>query len=209
MPESPAFTSPTFTPEEELAFFGAPQLLKGEDRSEYNRLLEATVSAVKPADIFEHVFVRSIINLIWEAKRYRGLVTETIAAAELKALEQVLRPLMRHSAATFGRDPDYAQTLAEKYLLRSMDAVYWVDALLEEAGLDWETVKAEAFSLRRREIEALNRLITSAEARMKTTLREIDRHRKTLGQQLRQTIEQLDDSKITSVKEREKFKRAA
>jgi hypothetical protein len=193
-----------FPPEQELAFFGAPPLLKGEDPYQYNQLLETVSGTVQPADIFDRAFVRTIVSLIWEDKRYRRLAAETITAAEVEALEQVLRPLMRHSCATLGRDPDHAQTLAEQFVLGNADAIYGVDALLAEAHLDWETVKAAAFSLRRPEIEALNRLVTSAEARMKSTLREIDRHRKTLGRQ--QTIKQLDNSEFTVVEER---KRAA
>jgi hypothetical protein len=205
----PEFLSPNLTSEQDLAFFGAAPLLKGEDPNQYNQLLETVSSTVKPADIFERIFVRTIVNLIWEAKRYRRLAAETIIGAEVKALEQVLRPLMTHSVTMFHRDPDHAQTLAEQFVVGQSDAVYGVDSVLEEAHLDWETVKAEAFSLRRREIEALNRLVTSTEARIKTTLREIDRHRKTLGRQLRQAVKRLDDSEIMFVDEREERKRAA
>jgi hypothetical protein len=80
---------------------------------------------------------------------------------------------------------------------------------LATAGMNQEVVKAEAFSLRLREIESLNRLISGAEARMKTTLREIDRHRKGLGQQFRRAIEQLGDQPTLFRERREQRKHAA
>ncbi len=95
------------------------------------------------------------------------------------------------------------------YTRKDKAAVEEVDALLASAGLDRETIKAAAFSLRLREVESLNRMITSAEARMKTTLREIDRHRKGFGQQLRRAIEQVNNRESPLREEREQLGRAA
>jgi hypothetical protein len=207
----------TFTPDQELAFFGLPPLLKGEDSNKYNALLESVTAAVEPADIFERAFVRTIVDLIWEANRYRRLVGNVFAAAEQEALDRVLRHLLYGRAVplTFdGNDPDFplsikSETLSRHYMLKRQAAVEEVDALLASAGLDWEVVKAEAFSVRLREIESLNRMIAGAEARMKTTLREIDRHRKGFGQQLRRAIEQLGDQPTAVGEEPEELKRAA
>lgn len=209
--------SPAFSPEQELAFFGAPPLLKGEDPEKYNQLRETISSAVGPADIFEHAFVRTIVNLIWEANRYRRLIADTLVATEQEALERLLRHLLygTDTPCVFdGDDPDNflstkSQALSRQYVLRRQAAVEEVDALLTSAGLDWEVIKAESFSLRQREIESLNRMIAGAEARMKTTLREIDRHRKGLGEQLRCTIEKLDDRETPSGEDRDGLKRAA
>jgi hypothetical protein len=206
-----------FAPEQELAFFGAPPLLKGEDPNKYNQLLATISSTVTPADIFEGVFVRTIVNLIWETNRYRRLIANMIKAAEPEALERLLRPLLYGSDTALifdGDDPDCplitkAQALAKQYTLQKKDAVEEVDALFARAGLDWEAVKAAAFSFHLREIEVLNRMVAGAEARMKTTLREIDRHRKGFGQQLRRAIEELDDPATPLGEAPEERKRAA
>lgn len=209
--------SPMFTAEQEMAFFGAAPLLKGEDPNKYNQLLETVSGTVEPVDIFERAFVRTIVNHIWEANRYRRLIADTLVAAEQEALERLLRHLLYGKDTPFffdGDDPDCpqsikSQALSRQYVLKRQAAVEEVDALLASAGIDWEVVKAEAFSLRLREIESLNRMIAGAEARMKTTLREIDRHRKGLGQQLRRAIEQLDDPAAPPGQDREELKRAA
>ena len=211
------FESPALTPDQELAFFGPPPLLKGEDPDKYNALVETVAGSVEPADIFERAYVRTIVNLIWEANRYRRFIADTLVAAEQEALERLLRHLLYGRDTPFifdGDDPDNtlsikSQALSRLYVLKRQAAVEQVDALLASAGIDWEVVKAEAFSLRLREIESLNRMIAGAEARMKTTLREIERHRKGFGKELRRTIAQLDDQPSPLGEQRQDLKRAA
>jgi hypothetical protein len=208
-----------FTPEEELLFFGPPPLLKGEDPDSYDRLLKAVSDAVEPADIFEGAFVRTIVNLTWEANRYRRLVANTVVAAEQEGLDRLLKHLLYGSNTTpilfeGGDDPECpmaskSESLSRQYVLRRQPAIEEVNKLLASAGLDWEVVKAEAFASRLREIEALNRMIAAAESRMKTTLREIDRHRKGFGQQLRRVIDQLDNRETPRDTGREELKQAA
>jgi hypothetical protein len=204
---------PSFSPEQDLTFFGAPPLLKGEDASKYQQLFETVSNSVAPADIFESTFVRTIVDLIWEANRYRSLIANTLAAAEQDALQRRLAPLLESYENTFPNGDDLftskSHALSRKYVLKQQAAVEEVDTLLASAGINIEVVKAEAFSLRLREIETLNRMIASAEVRMKTTLREIDRHRKGFGQQLRRAIEQLNDPTDTLSQDREVLKRAA
>jgi hypothetical protein len=206
-----------FTPDQELAFFGSPPLLKGEDPNKYDQLLKSIASTVEPADIFERAYVRTIVDLIWEANRYRRLVADTLLAAEQEALERLLRHLLYGMDTPFVLDSNdpaspmstKSQSLSRQYVLKQKAAVEEVDALLATAGMNQEVVKAEAFSLRLREIESLNRLISGAEARTKTTLREIDRHRKGLGQQFRRAIEQLGDQPTLFRERREQRKHAA
>jgi hypothetical protein len=213
--ESAAPTSPKPGSEQDLAFFGAPPLLKGEDPEKYNLLLETVSGTVQPVDIFERAFVRTVVNLIWEANRYRRLVGNTIVAAEQEALLRILNHLLYGTdTPLLQMDGDNimsnkSQSLSRRYVLRQQAAVDEVDALLASAGLDGEVVKAEALSLRLREIEGLNRMIANAEARMKTTLREIDRHRKGFGEQMRRAIEQVDGPAAAPSEQPEDLKRAA
>jgi hypothetical protein len=206
-----------FTQEQETAFFGKAPLLKGEDRRQYDELLVAVSGTVTPADIFELSFVRTIVNLIWETNRYRRLIGNMLAAAEQEALERRLRALLYGSDTPFhfdSIDQDNplsfkSQALSRQYMLKQQAAIDEVSTLLASAGMDWEVIKAEAFSIRLREIESLNRMVAGAEARMKTTLREIDRHRKGLGQQLRRAVEQLDGSVNAIEQDRQEFQQAA
>ena len=52
-----------------LALFGPPPLLEGEDTVAYDELLVRISGAVKPTDIFEKIWIRDIVDLVWEAFR--------------------------------------------------------------------------------------------------------------------------------------------
>ena len=48
------------------ALFGRPPLLTGEDSAAYNDLLARVTGHLKPTDIFEEIWAREIVDLIWE-----------------------------------------------------------------------------------------------------------------------------------------------
>jgi hypothetical protein len=52
--------------------FGPPPLLEGEETAAYDELLVRISGAVNPADIFEEIWVRDLVDLVWEALRLLG-----------------------------------------------------------------------------------------------------------------------------------------
>jgi hypothetical protein len=56
-----------------LISLAPPPLLDGEDRVAYDALLKKLADAVKPADVIEEIFVRDVIDLVWEGLRLRRL----------------------------------------------------------------------------------------------------------------------------------------
>jgi len=67
--------------------------------------------------------------------------------------------------------------------------------VLTSAGLK-DTVNAQTFSVELNAIERINRMIEAAERRRNNCLREIYRHRETLGQTLRRAVQQLEDGQL-------------
>ena len=57
----------------EWGVLGQPQLIDGEDSEAYQKLHERVSLSVKPADIFEEIFVRDFVDLTWEVLRWRRL----------------------------------------------------------------------------------------------------------------------------------------
>ena len=49
-----------------LGLFGPAPLIEGEDAAAYDELLTGISSTVKPADILEDIWVRDIVDLVWE-----------------------------------------------------------------------------------------------------------------------------------------------
>jgi len=83
--------------------------------------------------------------------------------------------------------------LAQKYAQRESKAVTIVHKALAGASANIDDLLAKKMTDRFDAIEQIDRLITIAESRRNSSLHEIDRHRTTLGQALRRTIQEVED----------------
>src|SRR5262249_54402859 len=94
-------TTPASLPERvgRLALFGPPPLLEGEDTAAYDELLARISGAVKPADIFEEIWVRDVVDLVWEAFRLRRLKANLMTVVTHQGLTKILETLIGWSDA--------------------------------------------------------------------------------------------------------------
>jgi len=169
------------------ALFGPPPLFDGEDTEIYDQLLTQVSTTVMPTDIFEDIWVRDFVDLTFEAFRLRRLTANLIKANAHKGLSETLAPLVGWSQA---------ETLAEGWAGHRSDVVEEVNKTLTSAGLTTDSILAQTFSLKVNDIERIEHMIALAEARRNATLREIDRHRQTLGQKVRWAAQQLEDKQF-------------
>jgi hypothetical protein len=175
---------------EHQALFGPPPLFDEEDAKVYDQLLTQVSTTVMPADIFEDIWIRDVVDLTFEVLRLRRLTANLIKANEYKGLSETLAPLVGRSQA---------ETLAEGWVARKSDAVEEVNKTLTSAGLTNDTILAQTFSLKVNDIERIQNMIALAEVRRNGTLREIDRHRQTLGQKLRRAAQQLEHDEFQMI----------
>jgi hypothetical protein len=168
---------------EDPTLFGPPPLFDGEDTEIYDQLVREISTAVTPADIFENIWVRDVVDLTLEVFRLRRLTANLIKANAYKGLSETLAPLVGWSQA---------ETLAEGWAARKSDVVEEVNKTLTSAGLSTDSILAQTFCLKVNDIERIQHMMALAEARRNATLREIDRHRQTLGQKLRRAAQQLE-----------------
>ena len=196
-------TKPAGLPERvgRLALLGPPPLFDGEDTAAYDELLARISGAVKPSDIFEEIWVRDIVDLVWEAFRLRRLKANLMTATAYKGLEQILKPLV----ARFLEEVD----LAKAWAARKQSAIERVDKLLASAGLTVDAVMAQTLSNNLNDIERIDRMIAAAEARRSAILREVDRHRTTWGQDLRRAVQQAEDVEFEVIEDRPAVQSAA
>jgi hypothetical protein len=171
----------------QLALFGPPPLIEGEDTLAYDELLTQISTAVKPADILEDIWVRDIVDLVWEALRLRRLKSNLMMAAAVHGLAELLEPFMGE---------DDAIELARDWATRRPRAIKKVDSILASLGLTKDAVMAQTLSLKLDDIERIDRMIGLAEARRNVVLREIDRHREPLSQNLRRSVQQVEDGQL-------------
>jgi hypothetical protein len=152
-----------------------PPLIRDDRAGPYEALLAHIVAEVKPRGMVEHIWVRDFTDLAFEVVRLRGLKADLLTASAGEGLRNVLRDL--------GND-DYLG-LSKRWHAREPDAVAAVEAALATAGLGPGAVRAQALAVRIGEVEAIERMIRSAEARRDAMLHQLYRHQAALAERLR------------------------
>jgi hypothetical protein len=181
-------SSPTQTLD--LAFLGAPPLIPGENVAAYEKLRAYVSTAVNALDIFEAIWLREFVDKQWEIDRYHRVKANLIRGAKKMAAFNVLRPLV----AEGGFDMmDRASTLAEGWTKGDQQATKEVKDLLQSADLTEDAIVAEAVSIKRHDLEHIDRMIMTMEARRDNDLAELDLHRKMRGARCRFAVEQVQD----------------
>jgi hypothetical protein len=188
-----------------LTLYGPPPLIEGEDGAVYDELLARISGAVKPSDILEEIWVRDIIDLVWDTLRLRRLKASLINAAAAAGLERVQRSF-RHQGSAQHEPPSSLQPspvaeVASESTSRDRAAIRR-DQLLASAGLTMDEVMAQALSIKIDDVERIDRMIMTAEARRNAALRELDRHRATLGRQLRRLAQEAEDAEFEVIEAR-------
>ena len=152
-----------------LAWLGPPPLFEGEDAAAYDELWARIAGAINPADIFEELWVRDIVNGDWQVSRLRRLQASLMRATAYEGLQKVLEPLV---------EPYRDQAdLVRAWAARDKAAIKRVDELLASAGLTMDAVMAQTLCTYLDEFERIERMIASAEARRGAILYEVELHR--------------------------------
>ena len=89
-----------------------------------------------------------------------------------------------------------AEELVQDYVRRKRRAIKLIHQLLAKANVSIEILTAEALAPEFDYIERIDRLTTIAEGRRNASLREIDRRRPALGERLRQSVQDVEDSEF-------------
>jgi len=181
-------------PSGEPDFFGAPPLIQGENPADYQALLKRVSVAVRPRDFLDEIWVRDIVDLYWEMLRLRRLKAGLLNASMGDGLRAVLGSLRSTGSSSLT-----TEALVQSWLNGSPDSRKKVEQSLAAAGFSMDVVAAAALSKKLDEFERIDVMITRAEARRNNALREIDRHRATLGAALRAAVDDAEDAEFTDV----------
>jgi hypothetical protein len=192
-PEMPA--APESNALSRVSFFGPAPIIAGEDTEAYDDLFARVSGDVRPADIIEEIWVRDIVDLTWEIFRWRRLKTALLSAATPEALREVLAPLMRAESSA-----EYK--LVKKLATGNPAAITRFNKLMASANLTMDTVMARALVTEFDHIERIDRLMTIAEGRRNIVLREIDRHRSTFGQVMRERVRDVAEAEFEIVEQK-------
>jgi len=177
-----------------LALAPAP-LLPDEDEEAFIALAERVVFAAAPADAIEEILIRDVIDLTWEVLRLRRIKVGLLNASLGEGVQQVL------DRVGYGGDFNSHQRrgLSERWAAGGSRAKSEVETVLGKAGLSLSEVTAQTVDYKLYTFERLDNMLASSEARRNNALREIDRHRETLGAAARRAVEDAEDVEYREV----------
>jgi len=186
----------------ELRLFSKPPLLITESAEDFASLNAAFAQAIKPRDVVERMYVDDIAALSWEILRFRRCKVAIINAAFKGALEDLLGRLTGTS------DWDSLRALVENWFSEP-EAKKEVSQLLAEYHLDESAIEAEAIRSRSAELELLDRMLTSLEARRNRALRCVADYQDRFAKQLREVSDRVIEGKTVVQLENRSAKRTA
>jgi len=185
-------------------------VLKGESAEEFERFHDAFIEELKPRGIVEAQLVADIAEKAWEIRRYQRVKTNLINSARRPGVKELLESLIECS-----RELDYRHRENEIYRLTEQ----WfgdesdkneVLQIFERFGLDESAVEATAMRSAAPDLETLDRLMASQEARLSRALRLLaDVRGGFVGQQLRARIDRVIDGKTLALEDASKKPPAA
>jgi hypothetical protein len=171
-----------------LALLGARPLIRGEDAASYDELLVRICGTLRPADSLEEIWIRDVVDLVWDTFRLRRIKANMLT----HEIEWHIGNKLRHER------PDDAQEMARAWACGDDDAASYVPAALTSVGTSIDKLLAESMRSRSGDVERLDRMLVSAEARRSAALRELDYHRGPLARKLRRAIAEAEQSEFTA-----------
>jgi hypothetical protein len=111
------------------------QSSKGEAKDAYDALFARVQASVQPKDIFEEIWVRDVVDLVWWARRLRRLMDSLLVATTQDAITAVIRPIIGDVGAL---------KLAHGWAWREPESVEKLQSYLRQAELSMDVVMAQA-----------------------------------------------------------------
>lgn len=164
----------------------APPLLLDEEFDNFDNFLEQLVKDIDPQGAIEYIYLRDFAIYTFEISRMRNYRNFLTLLAEPQAVLSLSK--------TNGNLKFKASLAGQDWSQRAQEASQKVNLYLNSKELDHMPIKAQSFAVIINELEKLERMITSAEARRLSLIREIDRRHHALKERLQKTIKNEDGS---------------
>jgi hypothetical protein len=191
-----------------LGMLSKPSLLKSESSEAFEAIHVFLVDEIKPQGIIEQMYVEDISSILWEILRLRRCKSVIINSAFRAALEQLLTELMRTPSQPTYTLTDKVQNLALGWF-QDQGANKAVAEVLDQFGLDESAIEAEAIRRSAPDIELLDRMLASLEARRTRALHCISQYRDSLARRLEESAARIIEAKKVPRLEHAAGKRAS
>lgn len=175
-----------------------PPMLIGESADEFEALRNRLEREIRPNGFIEEIYIADISCILWDILRLRRCKAVIINIAFRSALKELLKQLLREpnhyadAADEFAEEfaADKAESLSLAWFTEQ-DAKEEVSELLAAFQLDESSIEAEAVRRSSVDLERIDRMLTSLEARRNKALRGIGEYRASLARQLRETADRM------------------
>jgi hypothetical protein len=159
--------------------FAPRSLNRDEDPASYETLIARMTDTVRPADLIEEIWLRDVVEHVWETIRLRRRKAGLMNANAGEGLRDILSAL----------DCQDYFTLSKRWFARDPEVVAGVEAELAAAGLGISDVMAQTLRRHLADYDGMDRMLRSAEARRDAALHEIERHRAHFADLLRRAAQ--------------------
>ena len=196
--------------------FGPPPVLKAEDEKNYEAILCGLARDVRPQNLIEQILVRDLADSVYETQWLRRLRNGVVKQAHKDKLQQrryevAAAAELRKRSLRGGTEPASFFTEvnqkaggldADKHApeAKAIDAeIGKIDAEAQEMLAELEKAEhgpvdeAALFQSWIGPYEQVERRLAAAMEQFRTTLEQLDEHRRGLGQRLRQVVDEIVD----------------
>ncbi len=169
---------------------GPPPITPIEPPLEYNRLILRFIREIKPTDVVEWIWIKDIVDLIWESRRLRKVETLLITMSVPGALQDIITDASRSDPKALPEKS--AEMIAYRYLQSDPKSAEIVDLSFARLRIDTSQLEARAYLVALKDIERIERLIAICDRRRDDMIREIYRRRESLGRIFKKTMDAVD-----------------
>jgi len=165
-------------------------ILRTESKDDLARLLADISQDIEPENFIVKMYVSDYVHHTWDTFRYRRVKNGIMNNALGRALTRVLlRIQFPPSTIAMLFERLKAARLLSWEWLSDKETQRRVSALLEEAGLDYSAIEAEAYLLVADQLEKVDRLLKVAEDGRDRALRKIVKYRRSFAEQLERSTD--------------------
>lgn len=164
----------------------APPLLLDEEYENFENFLELLVKDIDPQGAVEFIYLRDFAIYTFEIGRMRNYRNYLTLLAEPEAVLSLSKSI--------GNSKFKASLAGQDWAQRAHQASQNVNFYLNSEELNQIPLEAQSFAVIIDQLEKVERMIASAEARRLSLIREIDRRHQALKERLQKTIKNEDGS---------------
>ena len=176
--------------ERRTALLPRPPLLMTESREDFEQVRNSLEREIQPRGIIEQMYVDDMAYIVWEIRRLRRCKDTIINAAFRIGLKRVLNELLQPGEDELFKSYEEIEDLALRWFT-DPKAKKEVSELLGKFQLDESAIEAEAIRDSSQDLEQLDRMLRSLEARRDRALALVVEYRVNLAHQLRDSAERM------------------